>query len=106
MTNILEMKNRKVVNSAILGFKKTLDYLYDGEPKTAFPLLWVCNTYKEWPAMLNWLVKNEMRGKKLVEFFGNESPDGGGFHSGATLILSRIKGHKYHLKNIKADELT
>lgn len=89
----------------VAGFKKTLDYLYDGEPLTVMPLLFIQQNYKQWRDIFNWLVKNEIRGKKLVEFFQNESPDGGGVHMGVTHILSRLKGHKFSEVGIKSDEL-
>jgi hypothetical protein len=91
--------------NSIINFKKTLDYLYDGVKETNFPLLFIVQNYKRWHAILNWLVKNEIKGVKLVEFFKNESKDGGGFHSGITLILSRIDGKKHNVDIIKASEL-
>ena len=87
------------------GFRKTLDYLYDGEPLAVMPLLFIKNNYVVWPDIFNWLVKNEIKGKKLVDFFANESPDGGGVHLGVTHILSRLKGHKHNTVGIKGDEL-
>ena len=85
--------------------KMTLDYLYDGNPQTVAPLYFVVNNYKRHIKMLNWLVKNEIRGNKLVDFFKNESPDGGGYHCGASLILSRMDGVKYNVNMVIANEL-
>ena len=87
------------------GLKKTLDYLYDGNAMTVKPLLIIRNTYKQYPDIFNWLVKNDIKGQKLVEFFQNESPDGGGVHLGVTHILSKIKGHKNTIVGIKGNEL-
>ncbi len=89
----------------IADFRATLDFLYNGEPQTVKPLLMIKETYKEWPAIYNWLCRNKLTGKKLVEFFQNESPDGGGVHMGVTHILSRLKGHKHSEVGIKGDEL-
>lgn len=89
----------------VAGFKKTLDFLYDGVPDTIKPLMMIQQTYKEWQDIYNWLFKNNIYGQKLVEFFQNESPDGGGVHMGVTHILSRMKGHKFNTVGIKGDEL-
>lgn len=92
-------------DAEILRLKKVMDYLYDGNQQTFAPLYFLKTNYKEWRSMFVWLVENQIKGKKLVEFFQNESPDGGGYHMGATLILSRIKGHKNNTESIKIDEL-
>ena len=85
--------------------RRVLDYLYDGEPET-FRLLENINTnYRRAHRIFLWLVRNEIKGKKLVEFFQNESgeADGLGILSGIVFILSHIDGIKY--KTIKATEL-
>jgi hypothetical protein len=89
----------------VIILKKAFDLLADGDTKAASILIFLKGNYKEWQAMFIWLRKNNIRGKKLVELFQNESPDGGGYHMGATYILSRIKGHKHEIVGIKADEL-
>lgn len=85
--------------------RAAFEYLADGNMEAGGILIFLKGNYKRWADMFTWLKKNEMRGKKLVELFQNESPDGGGYHLGATYILSRIKGHKNHIVGIKADEL-
>lgn len=87
------------------GFKSVLVYLTDGDPRCVFPLKWIFENYKEWREIFKWFKDNDIRGKRLLEFFQNESPDGGGFHGGITHALSRIKGHKFDYKMIKADQL-
>lgn len=100
------LSNKAALEKEIGNFRKTLDYLYDGEPGTVMPLLMIKNTYERWREIYNWLVINHIRGQKLVEFFQNESPDGGGVHMGVTHILSRLKGLKHNTVGIKADELS
>jgi len=92
-------------NPNSIKFRKTLEYIFDGDPNAVAPLLFIVENYKRYPDMLNWLVKNGIKGKKFIELFQNESPDGGGYHLGATYILSRVKGHKHGIVGIKADEL-
>lgn len=93
------------LNAEVEGFKRVLGYLIDGNKDAENALLFVVGNYKEYPLILSWLVKNKIRGKKLVELFQNESPDGGGYHLGVTFILSRIHGHKHELKTIKIWQL-
>lgn len=95
------LKSIKHVNN----FRKTVEVLWDDTPMAVTPLLWIIENYKRWQDMLNWLVTNDIKGKKLVEFFQNESPDGGGYHCGCTHILSRMDGVKYEIKTVYANEL-
>ena len=88
-----------------IALKKILSYLMDGNRKAFFALYFIKANYKEWPAMIIWLKRNNIRGQKLVEFFENESKDGGGYHSGATKILSMIDGLKHRTRMVKGDEL-
>jgi len=87
------------------GLRKVLDYLCDGNQEAYKALYFIKGNYKEWDSIMKWLKDNKLTGQKLVEFFQNESEDGGGYHSGVTVILSRIKGHKHTLKAVKIDEL-
>lgn len=88
------------------GLRKVLEYLCDGNQEAYSALYFIKSNYKEWDAILKWLKDNKYTGQKLVEFFQNESDDGGGYHSGVTLILSRLKGHKNLIKTVKIDELS
>jgi len=87
------------------GLRKVIAYLYDGNMEAFSALLFIKGNYKRWPEMIIWLKRNGLRGQELADLFKNESPDGGGYHMGATYILSRIKGLKHQEKMIKADEL-
>lgn len=95
----------RYVTGELEGLRKVIAYLYDGNQDAFNAILFIKSNYKQWPEMIKWLKDNKIYGKKLVELFQNESPDGGGYHMGATYILSRIKGFKHGTIGIKADEL-
>ena len=89
----------------IIFRRSLIDYLWAGEQGAFNAIYFLVGHYKEWEEMLVWLGRNRISGKSLVELFQNESPDGGGYHMGATYILSRLKGLKHGLEGIKIDEL-
>jgi len=95
----------KFVTGELQGLRDVISYLYDGEQGAFNALLFIKSNYKQWPEILIWLKDRRMRGKVLVEFFQNESPDGGGYHMGVTKILSMMKGMKFSTEGIKMDEL-
>lgn len=100
-----ELKMRYLAKE-LKGLRKVLTYLYDGEQEAFNILYFIKSNYKEWDKMLLWLKNNNLRGKKLVQMFQNESTtDGGGYHLGATHILSRLKGMKTGTVGIKINEL-
>jgi hypothetical protein len=103
-TNPKELQ-MKFVAGELAGLRKVISYLWDQNNEAFAALLFVKSNYVEWPAMITWMKNNGLRGQALVDFFKNESPDGGGYHMGATFILSRLKGHKTGTVGIKADEL-
>lgn len=90
----------------LVALKKIFNYLCDGEMEAANILYFLKSNYVQWRDMVVWLKRNNVRGKKLVQLFQNESPDGGGYHMGATYILSRTKGLKHEVRGIKIDELS
>jgi len=85
--------------------KTTLSYLYDGEYATHRILLHIHTNYLRGHHVLLWLVRNKIRGTKLIEFFQNESHDldGGGLLAGVTYILGKLDDTEH--KRIKANEL-
>ena len=93
------------VSGELEGLKKVISYLWDGNNEAFAAIYFLKSNYKEWPAMLTWLKRNKLTGQKLVEFFQNESSDGGGYHMGATKILSALKGLKFQTEAIKINEL-
>lgn len=95
----------KFIAGELAGLRTVLTHLWDNEPQAFAALYFIKNNYKQWPDILRWLKRNDLRGKKLVEFFQNESADGGGYHLGVMHILSRLDGHKHEVKNVKADVL-
>lgn len=97
--------NMRYVAGELQGLRKIISYLWDGNQEAFNILYFVKSNYKEWPNMIMYMKNNNLRGDKLVELFKNESPDGGGFHMGATYILSKLKGLKFGTEGIKVDEL-
>ena len=95
----------KYVAGELEGLRQVISYLWDGEQEAFSILYFFKANYKEWPAMIKWLKDRKIRGKKLVELCQNESSDGGGYHLGATKILSMMKGLKHNTQTIKIDEL-
>jgi hypothetical protein len=95
----------KYLAKELEGLRKVVSYLWDGNQEAFNAIYFLKANYKEWSNMLRWLRENQIYGQKLADFFKNESPDGGGYHLGATLILSRLKGHKFQEVTIKAGEL-
>lgn len=85
--------------------RKVLDFLYDGVPATHQYLIFIDSTFIRAHKMFLWMVRNELKGKKLVEFFQNESPDGGGHICGCATIISRMDGRKYSINYVNAVEL-
>lgn len=99
------LNQKQYLLNEVAGLHKIVSYLWDGNQEAFNILYFLKANYKEWGAMFKWLVRNKKKGKDLVELFQNESPDGGGYHMGATYILSRIKGHRHDIVTIKIDEL-
>lgn len=91
--------------SELEGLKKVVEYLWDGNQEAFNALYFIKSNYKEWASILKWLKDNNLRGQRLADLFKNESPDGGGYHLGVTLILSRMKGHKNGTVSVKVNEL-
>ena len=90
----------------LAGLKAVFEQLVDGDMHAAGALNFIKSNYKRWAEIIKWLSDNKLTGKRLVEFFQNESTnDGGGYHLGVTHILSRIDGLKHQTKIIKANEL-
>lgn len=107
MNNIMNSKEfqMKTVSGELEGLRKIFEWLADGDQEAANALIFMKSQYATWPKMVLWLKTSELRGKRLVEFFQNESPDGGGYHMGIEFLDSRIKGHKHNIAGIKVDEL-
>jgi len=100
-----EKLQMKFVAGELAGLRKVIEFLWDGNQEAFNALYFIKSNYKEWPSMMQWLKANQLKGQALADMFKNESPDGGGYHMGATYILSRLKGIKHGTKTIKIDEL-
>lgn len=85
----------------LAGLRKVIEWLWDGNIEAFNALLWCKSNYKEWPDMIMYCKKQNLRGSKLVEVMRNASPDGGGYHMGWEYINSRMKGNKHNIIGIK-----
>jgi len=95
----------RYVTGELKGLRKVLTFLWDGEQEAFNILYFIKSNYKEWPDMINWLKRNNLKGKALVQMFQNESPDGGGYHMGATYILNKLKGNVFQTDSVKIGDL-
>lgn len=100
------MKLREALGLDELQLRRVLDTLYDGEMNTAIWLTQIRAFYSKKQNITRehqvymWLVRNELTGKKLIDFFENEE----GFLNGMNTIINRIEGRKISLERIKIDE--
>lgn len=71
------------------------DFLYDGTPKVAH-LMGQIRAFKKSDRILLWLVRNNIKGQSMIEFFQTESGDAGnmGVLAGVSKAMSYIDGHK------------
>lgn len=71
------------------------DFLYDGTPKVAH-LMGQIRAFKMGDRILLWLVKNNIKGQTMIEFFQTESGDAGnnGVLAGVSKAISHINGHR------------
>lgn len=96
----------KYIVGELHELRAVLGYLMDGNMEAFGILMYIKQTYKDWGKMILWLKQNNLRGQKLVEFFQNESPDGGGYMLGCELILSRMRGNKNSIDGMNIRELS
>lgn len=104
MNNSPELQ-MKYVAGELEGLRNIIAYLYDGNQGAFNAMYFIKSNYKQWPEIIRWLKRNDMKGKRMVEFFQNESPDGSGFHMGVTKIISMLDGLKFQERGIKIGEL-
>lgn len=86
--------------------RKVADYLYDGVPEVAHLMAQV-RQFKDGDRVLLWLVKNKIRGQRMVDFFKEESgkDSSKGVMRGVQRALSFINGHKRYLEPLKTRDL-
>lgn len=81
--------------------KPLLDRLYDGEMGTVFYLL-QCRNFPQYEHRIyTWLDVNGKRGRKLIEFFQNESftKDGQGALNGINYIVRQLEADRFKVLN-------
>jgi len=87
--------------------RRLLEMLWDGDFRVLMKLKEIKELYIRWYLILKWFHNNNIRGKKILDFFKNHSAedDGGGTLSGIAYILSRVDGKRYNVDKIKLTEL-
>jgi len=75
------------------AYKHTLSYLWDDVLGTIWYMQQI-QLYKKDLHIFNWLVVNELRGQKLIDFFKNETDRERGVLVGITFIINKLEGHK------------
>lgn len=103
--NLTPKNNLNYIAGELKGFREVLTFLWDGDVQAFNALKYIKDAYADWQDIFIWLKRNNLRGKKLVEFFENESPDGRGYLSGVEHIIARIEGKKHSIEQLKADRL-
>jgi hypothetical protein len=100
------LEDYKLQGLPVDQLRRVLDTLYDGEVGTAFWLTQIRAFYSKKKNLTRehqvylYLIKNGLRGKKLIEFFENEE----GFLNAMNLIINRMDGNNYSVTRIKIDE--
>lgn len=83
--------------------RRVADYLYDGIPETAH-LMSQLRQFKDGDRILLWLVRNGMRGQKMIDFFKEEN--GSDSKKGVMLGVQRAMSFINHGKGYLRDKLT
>jgi len=85
--------------------RKTADYLWAGETR-AVQIMGQLKAFKRFPEIMRWLVKNNIRGKKLVEFFNDaEGIETRGVLMGVKKIYNFIDNDKFNNDALRAKDL-
>lgn len=101
-------KTTQIIDDVMpVQLRKALDYLYDGH----YPVFEYLIQIKHYAQHRNnqvllWLCKNQIKGKKLVEFFQNErdSDMGRSVMNGCIHIFNKIDGTNRQVREISIDE--
>lgn len=86
--------------------RRVADWLYDGTPQVAH-LMGQIRAFKKGDHILLWLVKNNIKGQRMIEFFQTESGDAGnkGVLAGVAKALSYIEGHRLAAETLTVSHL-
>lgn len=93
----------------VYQLKKTLDYIFDGNMGTVKHLMQINALFAKAKSdhartaehrVYLWLVKNQMKGHRFIEFFEGE----GGFLGGINYIMNSLAGRKIAKQEIKISD--
>ena len=86
--------------------RRVFDFLNDGQHLVVH-LLFQVRAFDRGDRVLLWLVKNNIKGQHMIEFFQTESGDAGnkGVLAGVTKALSFIDGHRLAPEHLTLTDL-
>lgn len=90
--------------------KMQLTNLWNGDQECVMHLQFIWVTFRRWPSIFAWMIRNNITGSKIGDFFKDVNSERGGdatigYLLGVTKILNRIDGLRFHRRGLRADEL-
>lgn len=86
--------------------RSLLEYVWDGNPQVVMTLRQLRAQFTRYPEILIWLVKNNIRGQALIDFFNDaEGVETRGVLLGVKKILNRIDHDKFSKEALTLKEL-
>jgi hypothetical protein len=88
-----------------IELRQAAEYLWAGEVR-AVAVLGQLKAFKRFPEIVRWLVINQIRGKKLIEFFNDaEGTENRGVLMGVKKIYNYIDSDKFNKDSLRAGDL-
>jgi len=90
--------------------KAQLQNLWGGDQSCLVHLQFVWVTFRRWPTIFAWMIRNNITGPRIAEFFKDVNSERGGdattgYLLGVTRILNRIDGLKHSRRGLRREEL-
>lgn len=89
-----------------IQLQRVAAFLFDGQP-LVYHLILQLEPFKRRDRILLWLVRNNIKGQSMVEFFQTESGDAGnkGVLAGVAKAISFIDGHRLAPEHLTLTDL-
>jgi len=85
--------------------RRSADYLWAGEVG-AVKIMGQLKQFKRYPEIMRWLVRNQIRGKRLIDFFSDaEGKETRGVLVGVKKIYNYIDNDKFNKDDLKGKDL-
>ena len=86
--------------------RKFIEYVWMDDPNVLLQLGQLRSQFVRYPEILKWLVLNEIRGAKIIEFFNDaEGVETRGVLRGVKYILNRIDNNKFNTNAMTLKDL-